>query len=186
VFSFGLALGAILSSTSGGFNVDVMSYLFGSIVTIGPQDVYFIVALTALVLIFIVLFFKELFHLTFDPEGARLSGVPVGFFEVVFNLIIALTVVVSIKVVGSLLVTSLLIIPAASSMQISSSFRWTMLIAAVIGTISVVLGLILSGLYDVATGGLIVMVSITVFLLCLFLRRFRSETEKPVEKMECR
>ncbi|MEI6795324.1 MAG: metal ABC transporter permease [Methanomassiliicoccales archaeon] len=186
VFSFGLALGAILSSASGGFNVDIMSYLFGSIVTIGPQDVLFIVVLAAVVLAFILVFYKELFHLTFDAEGARLSGVPVGTFEVIFNLIIALTVVVSIKVVGSLLVTSLLIIPAASAMQISSSFRWTTAIAAVIGISSVILGLVLSGLYDLATGGLIVMVSIAIFLLCLFLRRFRSEDPMPAADTEGR
>jgi zinc transport system permease protein len=186
VFSFGLALGAILSSASGGFNIDIMSYLFGSIVTIGPQDVLFIAGLTAVVLCFILVFYKELFHLTFDTEGARLSGVPVGTFEVVFNLIIALTVVVSIKVVGSLLVTSLLIIPAASAMQISSSFRWTTGIAAVIGTASVILGLVLSGLYDLATGGLIVMVSIAIFLFCLFLRRYRSEDQVSVSESECR
>jgi zinc transport system permease protein len=177
VFSFGLALGAILSSASGGFNVDVMSYLFGSIVTIGPEDVAFIALLTAAVLLFIIVFYRELFHLTFDSEGARLSGVPVVTFEIVFNLIIALTVVVSIKIVGSLLVTSLLIIPAASAMQISSSFRWTTVAAAVLGMTAVVIGLLLSGLYDLATGGLIVMVTISIFLLCLALRRFRTESD---------
>jgi zinc transport system permease protein len=177
MISFGLALGAVLSSLKGGFNVDLFSYLFGSILTITTEDLYVIIGLSAAVLAFALLFFKELMHMTFDEQGARLSGVPVMLFDLAFNVVLAITVVVSIKVVGSLLVSALLIIPASSAMQLSKSFRGTVSISIVLGVIAVVLGLVTSFVYDIATGGAIVMFSIVIFLLCVGLKRFIGPEE---------
>ncbi len=167
VFSFGLAIGVVLASLSGGFTVDLFSYLFGSILTVYEDDLYFIIGLTAIVLGFVFLFYKEMLHLAFDEQGARLSGVPVVAFEVVFNLLVALCVVVSIKIVGSLLVSSLLIIPAASSLQLSRSFKGTIAGSVALGIFSVVLGLVASFVFDIATGGAIVLVSIVTFVVCV-------------------
>jgi zinc transport system permease protein len=103
VISFGLAFGAVLASLHGGFGVDLFSYLFGSILTISPEDLTLIVILSVIVTGFVLIFFKELMHLTFDEQGTRLSGIPVFLFEIAFNLVLAFTVVVSIKIVGTLL-----------------------------------------------------------------------------------
>ncbi len=177
MISFGLGLGAVLSSLKGGFNVDLFSYLFGSILTITTEDTYMIIGLSAAVLAFVLLFFKELMHMTFDEPGARLAGVPTMLFDLAFNVVLAITVVVSIKVIGSLLVSALLIIPASSAMQLSKSFRGTVSISIILGVIAVVLGLITSFLYDVATGGAIVLFSIMIFLLCVGLKRFIGNEE---------
>lgn len=170
IFSFGLALGAVLASLAGGFNVDLFSYLFGSILTITADDLVTIIVLTAGVLAFVLLFYKEMVHLTFDEQGARLAGIPVMKFELAFNLLVAMTVIVSIKIVGSLLVSALLIIPAASAMQFSRSFRGTLLIAIDLGILAVVLGLLVSFIYDVSTGGMIVIISLMVFVLLALLK----------------
>jgi zinc transport system permease protein len=167
VISFGLALGAVLASLHGGFGVDLFSYLFGSILTISSDDLAMIVTLTVIVLAFVIVFFKELMHLTFDEQGTRLSGVPVFAFEVAFNLVLALAVVVSIKIVGTLLISALLVIPAASAMQLSRSFKGTVLVSVGIGTVTVLAGLVISYIYDVATGGAIVLFGIGVFILCV-------------------
>ena len=108
-------MGAVLASLAGGFNVDLFGYLFGSILTVSQSDLIFVLALAAVVLGFALVFYKELLHMTFDEQGARLAGVPVSQMDLVFNIVVALTVVISIKIVGSLLVSSLIIIPAASS-----------------------------------------------------------------------
>ncbi len=178
MISFGLGLGAVLASLAGGFNVDLFSYLFGSVLTISSNDLLLIIALSIGVLGFVLLFFNELMHMTFDEQGARLSGVPVLIFDLAFNIVLAFTVVVSIKIVGSLLVSALLIIPASSAMQLSRSFRSTVMISIVFGMIAVVLGLISSYIYDIATGGAIVLISIGMFLLCVLLKKFIGTDEQ--------
>jgi zinc transport system permease protein len=171
MIAFGLGLGAVLASMAGGFSVDLFSYLFGSILTISSGDLDLILVLSAVVLVFVAVFYKELMYMTFDEQGARLSGIPVGVIDLAFNIVLAFTVVVSIKIVGSLLVSALLIIPASSAMQLSKSFRGTVGISIVLGTIAVLLGLVTSFLYDIATGGAIVLISIGLFLLSVALKK---------------
>lgn len=175
LFSFGLALGAVMASMGGGFSVDLFSYLFGDILTISKEDLFIILMLTAIVLAFVAFFFKELMHMTFDEQGAKLSEIPTVWLDVAFNLIVALTVVVSIKIVGTLLVSSLIIIPSASSLQLASSFKGAVRISILIGSLSVLAGLMLSIMIShIATGGIIVMFSIGIFILCALWRRLIS------------
>ncbi|MDW5562061.1 MAG: metal ABC transporter permease [Methanomassiliicoccus sp.] len=171
MISFGLGLGAVLASMAGGFSVDLFSYLFGSILTISSSDLELILVLSAAVLVFVLVFYKELMYMTFDEQGARLSGVPVGIIDLVFNIVLAFTVVVSIKIIGSLLISALLIIPASSAMQLSKSFRGTVAISVAFGIMAVLLGLVFSFIYDVATGGVIVLISIALFLLSVVLKK---------------
>jgi zinc transport system permease protein len=192
LISFGLAFGAVLASLSGGFGVDLFSYLFGSILTISSEDLVTIIALTVAVVVFVLLFFKELMHLTFDEQGTRLTGIPVFAFEIAFNLVLAFSVVVSIKIVGTLLISALLIIPVASAMQLSRSFKGTVLMSMIVGVVTVQVGLVLSYVYDVATGGAIVLFGIGVFILFVALKKAvkwiaaapaeaKGETERTVE-----
>jgi len=184
LISFGLAFGAVLASLSGGFGVDLFSYLFGSILTISSDDLIVIGVLTVAVVAFVIVFFKELMHLTFDEQGTRLTGIPVFAFEIAFNLVLAFSVVVSIKIVGTLLISALLIIPAASAMQFSRSFKGTVLISVIIGVVTVQIGLIMSYIYDIATGGAIVLFGIGVFILCVMLKKGMSwiAAAEPEEK----
>jgi len=122
-------------------------------------------------------------QLTFDEQGARLAGIPVGLFDLVFNVMTALAVVVSIKIVGSLLVSSLLILPAASALQLSYSFRSTMAYSGLIGVFCVIFGLFASFFYDIATGGAIVLINIVLFVLFIALRKFVVKTA-PAEAEE--
>lgn len=185
MISFGLGLGAVLASMAGGFSVDLFSYLFGSILSILPSDLDLILILSAVALAFVLVFYKELVYMTFDEQGAKLSGIPVGAIDLVFNIVLAFTVVVSIKIVGSLLISALLIIPASSAMQLSRSFRGTVGISIALGIIAVLLGLVTSFIYDIATGGAIVLISIGLFLLCVALKKIvGSEPVAPAEGHE--
>lgn len=173
VSAFGLAGGVMIASLAGGFNVDLFSYLFGSILSINLQDVILSVILSVLVIILVAFHYHELVSMTFDEESARASGIHVDRINTLFVLLIAVTVVLSMKVVGILLISALLIIPAVTAIQMAGSFRATMLIAALSALISVVTGIVISFYYDLPTGATIVMVNMGLFAAAIVYRKFR-------------
>jgi zinc transport system permease protein len=162
VVAFGLSLGLVLLSLSGGFNVDLFSYLFGSILTIDSQDLAISAALAIGVLAFIWALHKEVLSITFDEKAARVSGIPVEAITIAFNILVALTVALSIKIIGILLVTALLILPGVAAMQLRLSFRGTILFAVLASSVSVIAGVVISAAVDVATSAVIIFVSMAI------------------------
>lgn len=167
VSSLGIASGIILASLSRGFNVDLFSYLFGNILAINEQEVYFSITLSAVVLALIILFYNDLFSITFDSEYAKLTGVRVGWINMLLISLTAITVVLAIKVVGVMLVTALLILPAVTSLKLAKGFKTAIFIAALLAVISVVVGITLSFYADIPAGATIVLVNFALFLLSL-------------------
>jgi zinc transport system permease protein len=162
VVAFGLSLGLVLLSLSGGFNVDLFTYLFGSILTIDTQDLLTSVGLAAGVLVFLLVLHKEVLSITFDEKAARVSGIPVEKINFAFSILVALTVALSIKIIGILLVTALLILPGVAAMQLRLSFRGTMLFAIAASVISVAAGVTISAVVNVATSAVIIFVAMAV------------------------
>lgn len=162
VVAFGLSLGLVLLSLSGGFNVDLFTYLFGSILTIDSQDLVISVALALGVLGFLLALHKEVLSITFDEKAARVSGIPVEAITFAFNVLVALTVALSIKIIGILLVSAILILPGVAAMQLRLSFRGTMEFAVAASVVSVVAGTIISAVVDVATSAVIIFVSMAI------------------------
>lgn len=173
ILSFGLALAIVLISLGKGFNVDVMSYLFGSIVTVRTIDVWIIFALGIIILVTVALFYKELLYLTFNEDSAQLSGLPVKRINIIFTVITALAVAMGMRVVGVLLVSSLMIIPVATSMQLAKSFRVTILLSQCFALAAVILGLFFSYYLNLATGGAIVLTSIGILIIVLVIKRLK-------------
>ncbi|MEM2869241.1 MAG: metal ABC transporter permease [Thermoplasmata archaeon] len=171
VVAFGLSLGLVLISLSKGFSVDLFSYLFGSILTMDVQDLYTSAGLAILSLIFLLILHKEILYITFDEKSARVSGVPVEAIELSFNVLVAVTVTLSIKLIGILLVTGVLILPGVSALQLRASFRGTISVAVGLAVVSVITGIILSALADLPTSAVIIFVSITAAALCGIYRR---------------
>ncbi|MDO9537622.1 MAG: metal ABC transporter permease [Thermoplasmata archaeon] len=171
IMAMGFALGLIIISLAGGFNVELFSYLFGSILTIGTEDLLIVSALALVTLAFLGTFYKELMSMTFDEEAARMTGIPVQAMAVVFNILVATTIVVSIKVIGIILVTALMIIPGLTALQLKLSFRRTVTAAVGFGVLATVLGLILSSLYSIATSGVIVFTAVAMFAFIATYRR---------------
>jgi len=162
-FSFGLALGVLLISLSRGFTTDLMSYLFGSILAVSVQDIFLVLVVGLIVLITIYFFYKELFYITFDDSSAKISGLPVEKIDNLLVILTAVTVVLSIRIVGILLVSSLLVIPASIALLFKRSFKQTILLSIVISVLSVVIGLVGAYYFNLAAGGAIVMVLIILF-----------------------
>jgi zinc transport system permease protein len=171
-FSAGLSVAVVLLSLANGFNVDLFSYLFGSILTVNETDLLMVLGLGVLTLGVITLFYKEFVYLTFDEDSARVSGIPVNTLNNVLVVLTAITVVVSIKIVGILLVSSLLVIPVATSLQVSKNFKGTITISIVAAILSVFVGLISSYYFNIATGGAIVLVSIVIFITVMMYKKF--------------
>lgn len=171
VTAMGFALGIIIISMADGFSVDLFSFLFGNVLTITWQELALTLALGTVIVLFVLVFYKELLSITFDESAARLSGLPVRGLGIAFDVLVAFTIVMSIKVVGIILVSALLAIPGITAFQLRLSFRGTMLAAVAFGVMAVVLGIFLSAIYEVATSGLIVVVSLALLgIVALYVR----------------
>lgn len=168
VSAVGIALGVILASISNGFNVDLFSYLFGNILAISLSEVILSGVLSLLVLLTVYWYYWDLFSATFDEEYAKTTGIKTEFINALLTVLTAITVVLSIKVVGIMLVSALLIIPAVTALQISRRFKTAMTIGGITALLSVLLGITLSFFLDLPAGATIIMVN-ALFLLLTFL-----------------
>ncbi|MBU1669527.1 MAG: metal ABC transporter permease [Actinobacteria bacterium] len=174
LFSASMALGVVLVSLAHAYNVDLMSYLFGSILALDWSDVVVLAVVGVLAVAFVALFFKELLFTVFDEETATASGIPVRFAYYGLLIAIALVIVVSIKLIGIILVSALLVVPGAAGMQFARNYRGVMVASLVCAVTAVVVGLVLSYSYDLASGASIVLVLVGLFLLALAFSPRRS------------
>lgn len=164
-----LALAIVLLSLAKGFNANLFSYLFGSIVTVTTADVYIIGILAVIVSATLLLFYKELVYITFDEEAARVSGLPTKLINSVLIILAAFTVSLSIPVVGVLLIAALIVVPVVASLQLKKSFAETIFYAELISILSVIAGIVASFYFNLSTGGTIVLIMLAVFLV-LFIK----------------
>lgn len=173
LFSSGLALGVILLSLSKGFNIDLFSFLFGNILAVTFSDLITIFCLGVVVVLSILFFYKEFFAITFDEETALASGIPTEKLNLFFTILTAITVVLSIRIVGILLVSSLIVLPCATSLQIARSFKQTLFLSVALAVLSVIIGLFCAYIFDIAPGGSIVFALILFFLLSICIKKIR-------------
>ena len=175
VLSSGVGLASVLISL--GNTQGILSYLFGSLALITNEDIILVVILGVLTSITIVFFYKGLFYMIFDEEAAYLGGVPVRLIKLIFSILVALTVAISMRIVGVLLISSLMVLPVATSLLISNSFKSGLIYSNIFGVVSVIIGLILSFYLDLAPGGTIVLTALGILLLVLLVERIKKITK---------
>jgi zinc transport system permease protein len=163
-----LAVGVLVISMTTGMNTDVCNYLFGSILAMSKADVYLSVALSAAVLVLFVLFYNRIFAVTFDESFARACGVRAGAYNALIALLTALTIVLGMRMMGALLITSLIIFPALTSMRLCKKFRSVIVCSAVVSVVCFFAGVVLSYLYATPTGASVVAVNIAAFVAFSF------------------
>ncbi|MFC4113016.1 metal ABC transporter permease [Nonomuraea zeae] len=192
LFYGGIAGGVMLMGIApGGSNAKLNSYLFGAIASVTPQDIWVIGALAVAVIAVVLIFGRELFVLCQDEEMARASGLPVRFLSLLIAVTAALTVVIAMRVVGLLLVSALMVIPVATSQQLTRGFRSTMALAVLFGVLASVGGL-LASTYSakVPPGAAIVLLALAGFVLALgvgkFVRRARIQESTVSERPKLR
>lgn len=171
VSAAGVAIGVVLASLSGGFNVDLMSYLFGNILAVSPSETALSVILSIVVIALVIFFYHDLFSSTFDEDFARVSGIPSDRLGILLVSLTAISVALAIRVVGVMLVSALLVVPAVSALQVARGFRTALLLASAIAVFSVIVGITLSFLADIPAGGTIVLANLAVFLVLLGWKR---------------
>ncbi len=172
--SVGLAVGILMASLAQSLNVDLLSYLFGDILAIEPLEVWFSIGLTGAVVVAILVNYHKLMFLTFDREAARAAGLNPRHFDFQLTLLTAVTVVLGMKVVGVLLVTALLVLPAAAGLQLASNFKQALGISAVVGFFSVTAGLAAAFAFDVPASAAIVLLAFGIFVIFFLFRRGKS------------
>lgn len=166
-----LALAVVLMSLSKGFQGDLMSYLFGSITTVSFFDVILILILAAVVAVFIFFFYRQLFLVTFHEELAFAEGLNTKAFNTFLIIAAAIVVSLSMRIVGTLLIGALMVIPVVTALQMRMSFRNTFLYSILFSVLSTVIGLFVSFYLDLSSGGTIVLVALGFFLLTLLMKR---------------
>ena len=170
-FSGAIASGMLIMGMMKGYRADLFSYLFGDILAITNLDLLIILSVGVLAVATMMIFFKSFLQITFNRELAQVEGINVRFFEYLLFFIIAIVVTVSLKIIGMILVTSLIIVPAAAAKNVSSNMRQLFSYSSFFGVISGIVGLAGSVYLDTASGPTIVLVSIGIFILTLFKRR---------------
>jgi zinc transport system permease protein len=171
VSALGISAGIILASVGGGYNVDLLSYLFGNILSISREEVIIAALLCAGVVLLLTLYYHELFATAFSEELAQVSGIRTSYINAILVLLTALSVVLAMKLVGIMLISSMLIVPAASALQLARGFRVCIVLAAVQGCSSVIIGIILSILSNLPASATIVMVNLLFFAAAFAARR---------------
>jgi zinc transport system permease protein len=182
ILQLGLASGIVLLSLARGFGVNIDSLLFGSILLVDSTQILVAVVVLALILGVVVAFYKEMQYATFDEAQARAAGINTSLFDYLISVLAGIVVIASIPIVGVLLISAMIVLPALMSLQVSGSFRRTLLLSPVFGTVSVVAGMFLSIVLDTASGATIVLTAILGLILILGFKRIGSATKQRVPR----
>ena len=174
LFTSGMALGVVLISFKRGFQPDLVSFLFGNILAIRPVDLGVISALSAAIMVFLAYNHKGITLMALDMDTAYMAGIRVDLLQVVFYIILAVSVVLGIKILGIVLVSALLIIPASTAKLTSKSFKGLIIQSIVFSEVVVILGIALSYALDSPTGPMIVLVGAGIFLGVFSLKQLTS------------
>ncbi|RKD27041.1 metal ABC transporter permease [Ammoniphilus oxalaticus] len=174
ILSVGIGLGVVLISMANGFNVDLFSYLFGSVVAVSRSDLWTIIAVGLIVLISTIVLYKELFALSFDEEYGRISGIKRKGVNFTFILLVAFTIAISMRIVGILLVSSLITLPVATALQLANSFKQTIWLSILFAETAVLGGLTLAFYLDWASGGTIVLFSALMLIITLLVKKRKA------------
>lgn len=160
-----LAIGVIAISLAKGLNTDVFSYMFGSILAMSTSDIYISVILSVVVLILVILFYNKIFAVTFDESFAKATGTNSNLYNMIIAFLTAITIVIGMRIMGTMLISSLIIFPALTSMRVCKTFKSVMITSAFVSVICLLLGIFISYIYAIPTGASIVMVNAIMFVI---------------------
>jgi len=162
-----------VASMTTGMNTDINSYLFGSILAMTLNDVLLSVVLSAVVIVLFVLFYNKIFAVTFDETFSNATGIRANVYNMLIAILTAITIVLGMRMMGALLISSLIIFPALTSMRVCKHFKTVVIVSAVISIICFLLGLIISYFFSTPTGATVVVINIGIFILFSILGKLR-------------
>lgn len=163
ISSSSIAVGVIVTSMTSGMNTDVYSYMFGSILAMSIEDVVLSCLLSAVVLVLFGLSYHRIFAVTFDETFARASGIKTGLYNTLIAILTALTIVVGMRIMGTMLISSLIIFPALTSMRVFKTFKSVVISSAILSVVCFFIGIVISFVYSPPAGASIVAVNLAAF-----------------------
>ena len=175
VSSVAIAIGVTVTSLSGGLNTDVYSYMFGSILAMSKTDVYISVALSVAVLVLFLVFYHKIFAITFDSDFAKATGVKAEFYNMLIAVLTALTIVVGMRIMGTMLISSLIIFPALSAGAVVKGFRKVVIISGIVSVVCFFAGLYSSYSFNLPVGASIVLANFVVFSILMLVGKLKRK-----------
>lgn len=169
-----LAVGVMTISLTTGMNTDVCNYMFGSILAISPSDMRLSVILSVVVLFLYIFFYPRIFAVTFDENFAKASGTNTRFYNMVLALLTSITIVLGMRMMGTLLISSLIVFPSITAMRVCKNFLSTIILASILSLFGFFVGMTLSFLYSIPTGASIVVIDIVLFFLFCAIEAIRN------------
>lgn len=170
-----LAIGIIVATLTTGMNTDINNYMFGSVLAMSRSDVYIAVAVAVCVILLFILFYEKLFSISFDEDFAAATGVKVGFYNTLNAVLTAVTIVVAMRIMGALLISSIIIFPPVSAMKLCKRYRSTVLLTAAVSVFSFLTGIFLSFFYDMPVGAAVVVTNLAVFIIFTVISKIKRK-----------
>ncbi len=169
-----LAIGVLAISLTTGVNTDIFNYMFGSILTMRKSDVYLSIALSVIVISLFIVFYNKIFAVTFDESFAKATGTNVEAYNILIAVLTAITIVLGMRMMGAMLISSLIVFPAVTSMRIFKSFKSVIVSSAIISVVCFITGITLSYAYSLPTGATVVMANAAMFIVFSVISKLRS------------
>lgn len=174
VSSSALAVGITVASLTTGMNTDITNYMFGSILALGKSEVMIAAVCGIIIIAVYILFYQKIFTVTFDEDFASVTGVKARLYNSINAIMTALIVVIGMRIMGALLISSIITFPALSSMRICKHYKCTVIVAAVVSVISFVTGILLSFTFDIPAGAAVVLTNLAIFLILSIVGRIKK------------
>lgn len=165
ISSSALAIGVAVTSLTTGMNTDVCNFMFGSILAMSKSDVILSIIVSIIVAILFIIYYRKLFIITFDEDFARASGLKVGKYTNLIAILTAVIIVIGMRMMGTMLISSIIIFPALTSMRIFKSFKKVVVSSGIISVLVFLIGIYLSYMYSISTGAMIVLVNLVLFII---------------------
>ncbi len=182
MWSLGMALGIIFVYLTPGYAPNLMSFLFGSIITVTSTDLWFMFSLTLTVLFFFIVFFRPILYISFDEQFAKTRGIPVMLMNYLLIVLVALTIVLSIRIAGIILVLSILTIPQNIANIFTNRFSVIMITSVILGFAASILGLVISYFLDIPSGATIIFFLVIMYLAARVVKVLTFGKKYPTEK----
>lgn len=174
ISSSSLAIGVISIAITTGMNTDVCNYMFGSILAMSKNDVYLSVVLSIVVIFLFTIYYNKIFAITFDENFTKSTGINVNFYNMIIAILTAITIVLGMRMMGAMLISSLIIFPSIISMKIFKSFKSVVMSSGIVSILSFCIGMIISYKFSTPTGASIVVVNIIIFILSIIVEKVKS------------
>ena len=175
ISSTSLAIGVAITSLTSGMNTDICNFMFGSILAMNKTDVYLSVGVSAVVIILFVVYYRKLFAVTFDEEFAKASGLKANRYTSLIAVLTAIVIVIGMRMMGTMLISSIIIFPALTSMRIFKSFKRVVVSSAIISVVCFLIGIYLSYVYKISTGAMIVLINLIMFIIFTLIEKIMKE-----------